>query len=94
MTTPFYSWTTIGELSTAVVLILGACGGLLSVIFKGTGNSRCEDISVCCGCFACKRKPKTAEEIASEIELVEDKGAGVGEIADKGEPAIQEIKRP
>ena len=71
MTTPFYSWTTIGELSTAVVLILGACGGLLSVIFKGTGNSRCEDISVCCGCFACKRKPKTAEEIASEIELVE-----------------------
>ena len=91
MTTPFYSWTTIGELSTAVVLILGACGGLLSVIFKGTGNSRCEDISLCCGCLACKRKPKTPQELELE-EKAEDKGAGVGEIADP--PAIQEIKRP
>ena len=92
MTTPFYSWTTIGEFSTAIVLILGACGGLLSIIFKGTGNSRCEDISICCGVLSCKRKPKTPEEVELQDE---DKGAGVGEIAEaEAPPAIQEIKRP
>ena len=74
MSDTFYDWTTIGELSTAIVLILGAVGGLCSVMQR----SKCENINICCGLLSCKRKPKEEkrevikeEPLTSELELEE-----------------------
>ena len=60
----------LSELSLFVVSILGACGGLLGIFFKGISKSRCSNIKCCCGCLECMRKPPTAEELAimSEAE--------------------------
>ena len=63
----------LSELSLFVVSILGVCGGLLGIFFKGISKSRCSNIKCCCGCLECMRKPPTAEELAimSEIEIPE-----------------------
>ena len=63
------------ELASAVVLVLGACGGVLKVIQQ----SRCSRIRFCGGCFECQRVPPAGD----------DGGGGGGEeAAGGGEPAV------
>lgn len=50
----------LGELSTAVVIILGAAGGLLAVCFK----SRCDQIRLCWGCCDVHREVASTDETA------------------------------
>ncbi len=63
---------TLGELSTAVVIITGAVGGLLAVCFK----SRCDTISCCWGlCNVHRAVP--AESSTDQTEDIEAGNAPV-----------------
>ncbi len=53
------------------ITMVGACGGLIAIIFKSMRQSRCEDMSCCCGLITCKRKVETLQEM--ELEMAETK---------------------
>ncbi len=64
MMTPY----SLGELSTAVVIILGAAGGLLAVCFK----SRCDKIRLCWGCCDLHREVPPSTDESVDIESPPD----------------------
>ena len=47
---------TLTELSIASVAILGAVSGCVATILHILFQSKCVDISLCCGLIGCKRK--------------------------------------
>jgi len=54
-------------LSEAFILsLIGATGGLITLIFQSMRKSRCGDVACCCGMVKCKRDILTAEELKLE----------------------------
>tara|TARA_R110000824_G_scaffold83633_1_gene209302 strand:- start:4136 stop:4417 length:282 start_codon:yes stop_codon:yes gene_type:complete len=62
----------LSELSLFVVSVIGACGGICGIIFKGLSTSRCENCSLCCGLVSVKNDPPTAEELEKIAKLTEE----------------------
>jgi len=46
--------------------IIGAAGGLISLVFGAMRKSRCHDIQCCWGMFKCLRENLTDDELARE----------------------------
>ena len=65
----FYNWTTATEGATAVVLVVGAIATCIGIVFKGASNSRCEDVSVCCGLVKCHRQPKIETDLENQSSV-------------------------
>ena len=53
--------------------IIGAVGGLISLIFASLRKSRCNSINCCCGFFVCNRDVMDAEEMAIDAKPVSPK---------------------
>jgi hypothetical protein len=51
-------------LSEAFILsLIGAVGGLITLVFASLRKSRCGDVSCCCGLLKCKRDVLSAAEM-------------------------------
>lgn len=46
-----------------VLGVIGAFGGLISLVFASLRKSRCNSINCCCGFFKCNRDVMDAEEM-------------------------------
>jgi len=46
--------------------LIGALGGLVSLVFAALRKSRCENVRCCWGLAACKREVLTLEELKNE----------------------------
>ena len=46
--------------------LVGALGGLISLIFSSMRKSRCGTINCCCGLFSCNRDVLTTDEMRLE----------------------------
>ncbi len=53
--------------------IIGAIGGLISLIFASLRKSRCNSINCCCGFFTCNRDVMDAVEMAIDAKPVSPK---------------------
>ncbi len=60
-----------------VLGVIGAFGGLISLIFASLRKSRCNDINCCCGLFKCNRDVMDAEEMAIDAKPISPKTAQV-----------------
>ena len=53
-----------------VILVMSAfgacCSGLIVAYCRSQRQSRCNKITICCGCFQCERDVETVEEMALE----------------------------
>lgn len=54
--------------------IIGAIGGLISLIFASLRKSRCHSINCCCGLFTCNRDVMDAEQMAIDNKPISPKG--------------------
>jgi hypothetical protein len=53
--------------------IIGAIGGLITLIFASLRKSRCNSINCCCGFFICNRDVMDAEEMAIDAKPISPK---------------------
>lgn len=56
-----------------VLGVIGAFGGLISLVFASIRKSRCSNIKCCCGLFTCARDVMDAEEMAIDAKPISPK---------------------
>ena len=60
-----------------VLGIIGAFGGLITLVFASLRKSRCNDINCCCGLFKCNREVMSAEQMVIDAKPISPKMAQV-----------------